>query len=209
MWIGACISVCVCTSKPWRLFTFFSRSVASCLNFSSDSLLVFSNFTISSASFARIFISFASARAVATSPCAKSVPNEIFAKRCTQIPVRHTHYHTRKISQLANVHALFTTCNISISAAMAAMFSWLRFPRTEYGSTELFESANDSSAGNAESVWVHAFTQKNHSCTGRNRKTCKFSSASRHVMESQESSYCCAWLFETGFYLLPHHPMEL
>jgi hypothetical protein len=34
-------------------------------------------------------------------------------------------------------------------------------PRTEYGSTELFESASDSSAGNAERVKARKHTETN------------------------------------------------
>ena len=147
------------------VFTFFSRSVASSLNFSSDSLLIFSILAISSASVARIFISFASARAVATSPCMiRRVPTESVVNGCTQKACGPQALLKQFLFRMCSrcSHTCFvTTCSISISAASAAIFSWLRLPRTEYGSTELFESASDSSAGNAERVEERKHTETN------------------------------------------------
>ena len=160
-----CVRVRERARECGRLFTFFSRSVASSLNFSSDSLLIFSILAISSASVARIFISFASARAVATSPCMiRRVPTESVVNGCTQKACGPQALLKQFLFHMYSrcSHTCFvTTCSISISAAMAAMFSWLRLPRTEYGSTELFESARDSSAGNAERVAARKHTETN------------------------------------------------
>lgn len=159
-----CVRACERARESVCLFTFFSRSVASSLNFSSDSLFIFSNLAISSASFARIFLSFASARAVATSPCMiRRGPNESVANGCTQKHLGYRHYVANHFCSTCTVDV--HTSALSQPVAFQFLLPWRQcFPgcvcRGPSMDPQSFLKVPGTVLPEMLSAWQHASTQK-------------------------------------------------